>query len=142
MAGKAKISRIPQRLLKTVTFDGTAGFGAVGTNITIVTITGRVLIRELVMFCTVNLVAPGGTVGMKALAGQTIIAATSTNDIDANDFWIDQTPEPESSLVAGLMKDLQISNDLIIEPLTAAVTAGAFEVSIYWMPLSFDGNLT
>lgn len=139
MAGKVLVSRTPKRILKVITFTGAAGLGGLGTNVTLATVVGRVLIRHLVLFCTTDLVAAGGTVGLKGLAGATIIAATSTNDINVNRFWIDQTPEPESS---ASIKDLAMSANLIIEPLTTAVSAGAFEVSIYWTPLSLGGNLT
>ena len=140
MPGKALISRVPKHFVKTLTLTGASGLGLVSVDIPVLTITGRVLMRELAIFCSTALASAGGGVLSMGTANNPggIIPKTTATIIDINEFWRDTTPELESSPV---IKDEAIAANVIIQPTVATVESGVLEVSIYWSPLSIDGNL-
>jgi hypothetical protein len=130
---------------KTVTFTGAAGAGAVGTT-TVFTVTGEILIVALTPTCTVNLTTTGGT-GTLALgvtsATTFFIAATTGDDIDAGDIWVDATPtEANAFALPSGFKDIWCTDNVIITHATNAATAGAIRFDMYWMPLSSDGAVS
>lgn len=135
----------PDRVTKTVTFDGTAGLGAVG-NVPIFTVTGDVLFKQLIAICTVNLeeAAPTATLEL-GVVGNTpfFIAATPALDLDAGDIWVDATPTEVIALAlpAGF-KELIIRAANIVGTVAAqAINAGAIRYNCLWIPLSADGRV-
>lgn len=139
-AGKNLLTRVPNHFVKTITFTGASGLGLVNVDVVVGVVTGRVLLRETVIFCTATLASAGGgslSLGVTNNAG-TLIANTTATDIDANLFWRDPTPELESS---GAIMDQVISSNLKILPTTATTESGVLEVTLFWLPLSVDGNL-
>lgn len=138
MAAAPYTRRIPKRFKKTITFDGTAGNGVVGT-VAVGTVTGSILITAGAVRCTTNLASGGGTVSLgTAGAVDALIASTTATDIDANEFWQDATPE---SKVSPAIANIAVGGSIILTVAGADVTAGVLEVVFYWLPLSDDGNL-
>lgn len=138
MPGANLLTRVPRHLVKTLTFDGTS-VGDVGTD-TIATCTGRVLITHLSAFCSTGLAGATATIEL-GVAGNTaaLIAQATATDIIANEFWNDATPT--DLLVASAITDQLVASSIILTTATAAVSAGVLEFSMFWLPLSINGNL-
>ena len=134
---KPLLTRVPNHFAKTLTFDGTS-VGDVGTD-AIATVTGRVLITHMTGFCSTLLVGSGATIelGTANNTGE-LIAQTTAENLDANEFWNDATPEAEAS---NAVTDKTVAANIILTVGTAAVTAGVLEITMYWLPLSTDGQL-
>ena len=132
-------TRVPKLFRKTITFDGTAGNGVVGT-VAIGTVTGAVILQFGGVRCTTDLASSGGTVEL-GCAGNTaaIVAQTTATDIDSGEFWQDATPEAKVSPAISLKN---VGGNIILTVATADVTAGVLEFDFYWLPLSSDGNLS
>lgn len=141
MSAKDLITSQSKHFVKTITFTGASGLGLVNTDVVAATITGRVLMQELGIFCSADLTESGGatlSLGTDAAAAS-MIAATTVTTMDAGEHWND------TSIifgVAAVLKDLAISSNLLMEVLTGTVTGGVLEVSILWSPLSLGGNIT
>lgn len=137
LAGLPLARRVPRPCIKTITFDGTT-VGAQGA-LTVFTVTGAVLITELVARCKTLLAGASATIEL-GVAGNTaaLIAQTTATDIDAGEFWQDSSPEAGVS-PAVTMK--AVTGNIIATIGTADITSGVLEITAYWKPLSADGNL-
>ena len=135
-----------RREQKSLTFTGAAGLGAIGT-FALFTVTGEVLIVALVPFCTVDVGVDAGTFVASMQLGVTgatnlLIATTPAADIDANEFWVDSTPDANGVAVPAGLKDIAITADITGEVTstgTQKVNAGTIRFDLYWLPLSSDG---
>jgi len=138
MPGSTLLTRVPRHFVKTITFDGTSGNGAVGT-VAIATVTGRVRILRGSAFCSTLIAGATATIEL-GTANNTagIIAQTTGTDLDANEFWRDATPEAE---VSAALENLNVGASIILTVGTAAVSSGVIEFSFYWEPVSIGGNL-
>lgn len=140
-----------QRTIKTVTFTGAAGLGAVGTG-NIFTVTGEVFITHLTAFCSTNIGvdAGSGTASMQwGYTGATngIIATTTATAIDANEWWHSNTPTASVSFIGGQNNYLGVATtvDIVFEVTssgTQLVNAGVITWTALWYPLSADGSVT
>ncbi len=131
------LKRIVRNFIKTVTFDGTT-WGDVGTD-TIATVTGRVLLTHMSVYCTTSLTSSGGTLELGSPDNTpSLIALTTASDIDSADFWRDATPEVD---VVGATTDMLIAANITLTTATAIVSAGVLEFVFLWLPISSDGNL-
>lgn len=141
MPGKVLISRVPDRFVRTITLTGASGLGLVDVDIAVATITGRVLLNDIAIFCSTLLASSGGGVIAFGSVGTTsgIIEVTTATEIDADEFWRDATPELE---VSRAINDRVIGGaNLILRPTVATIQSGVLEVAMYWTPMSADGNL-
>ncbi len=132
--------RIPRRFTKTVTFDGSAGGGAVGT-VAVATVTGSVLITHGGVRCLTLPVSAGGGTLKFGCAGNTdgLILQTTATSILAGNWWQDATPEVGiSPAIINQLVDL----NLILTVGTATITAGVLEIVLFFIPCSDDGNLS
>lgn len=130
-----------RRAEKTITFTGAAGLGAQGA-VPIFTVTGQVIVVALAPFCTVNLVGASATLSLGVTGATTLfIASTTAADIDADEFWIDATPDASGIALPAATKDIAIATNIIGTVGTADITAGAIRFVCYWMPLSSNGNV-
>lgn len=131
-------NRVPRKFIKTVTFDGTAGAGTVGT-VAVGTVTGSILFTHLTARVKTSLVG-AATIEM-GVAGNTaaLIAQSTATDLDANEFWQDATPE---SGVSSAIVDKAVKGNLILTVGSDDITAGVIEIVGYWLPLSDDGALS
>lgn len=133
---------------KTITFDGTAGLGAIGT-FNVATVTGEVSIVELVPFCTADVTVDGGTGAASMQLGivnatNLFIVTTPAADIDVNEFWIDATPDANGIAIPSALKDIAVTQNIqgeVTSTGTQKVNGGAIRFDVYWMPLSSDGNV-
>ena len=129
---------------KTITFTGAAGFGAPGTAVALFTVTGEVLVVALVPFCTTNLLeaAPTATVAL-GVTGSTalFIAATNSVEIDANEFWVDTTPDANGIALPAALKDIVITDNVVLTPATQNTNAGVIRFDLVYIPLSTDGSV-
>jgi hypothetical protein len=138
-AGKNLLSRVPNHFVKTITFTGASGLGLINVDVPVGTITGRILIKELAIFCSSTMVGATATIQFgTTLSSNAIIVATTVTDIDNRDFWRDTTPE---SQISTAIRDLVAEGILVYEPQVATITGGVLELSCFWLPLSVDGNL-
>ena len=129
-----------RRATKTLTFDGSAGLGAVGA-VPLFTVTGDVLVIRIMPYCTVDLVGATATLALGVTGSTTLfIAATTATTIDAGLGWFSITPVDSLALPAAL-KEIAVSNNIIGTVAVAAVTAGAVRFDVDWEPLSADGNV-
>lgn len=130
---------------KTVTFAGTAGTGATGTAVPVFTVTGEVLVVALVPFCTTLLTeaAPTAVISL-GVTGATALFIANTNsvDIDANEFWVDTTPDANGIALPAALKDIVITDNIIVTPATQNTTAGVIRFDLVYIPLSVDGNVS
>ena len=128
---------------KTVAFDGTSGNGAQGS-VTVFTVTGEVLVATIVHYCTENLEGASATISSGVTGSTSLFVVNPTGgapDIDANEFWIDATPDAYGVALDAKQKDIVIDQDVILTIGTADITDGTLEITCHWMPISTDGNV-
>lgn len=132
--------RVPKKpATKTLTFDGTSGNGATGS-VNVFTVTGRVWIQALFIWCSENLAGATATIAL-GVTGNTaeFLAATTATDIDSGDFWDGTTP----NLGAGnAIVDKVTGLDVIGTIATANITDGTLQFDCYWMPISSGAQLS
>lgn len=124
---------------KTVSFDGTAGNGAVGT-VNLFTVTGDVL---AIVFATCSENLAGATATIEAgISGNTagLIAQTTATNINVNESWTDATPTTIEALATS-PRIIAQGADIIATIGTANVTDGTLNFYCLWRPLSTNGNL-
>jgi len=134
---------------KTITFAVGAGTGSVGT-VTVYTIAGRVLVKDLTVFCTSDVTEAAG--------GATLIMGTASNtdwfretadadELDANEWWIHAT-----GMVAGVeserlqngstsMNGVHCSEDIILTVGAQNLTGGVVEFDVWYYPITATGRL-
>lgn len=140
MGMRALIDRVPKMFRKTITFDGTSGNGAVGT-VNLGTVTGSVILKDLVAVCKSDLVSGGGgsvSLGTSGLV-QGLLATTLATDLDQSEVWDGASPKLG---VASHIVDKTVTQNLILTITTAAITGGSIEFTGLWVPASSDGNLS
>lgn len=129
---------------KTVTFTGGAGAGAVGT-VTCFTVTGEILVVALSTYCSTNLTEAGATATLTlgvTSSATLFIGSTNSTDIDAGEFWVSTTPTANGIALPAPMKDIVITDNVILTCGTQATNAGVLRLDMYWMPLSSDAAVS
>ena len=132
---------IPTTTLKTVTFTGAAGAGAVGS-VSLYTVTGEVLVVALVCICDTDLTEAlaTATVALGVTSSTALfIAATNSTLIDAGEFWVSTTPTANGIALPAAMKDIVITDDIIITCGAQNTNGGVLRFQLLWMPLSANG---
>lgn len=132
---------------KTITFTGAANFGQAGTNVTVYTITGRVLIVYFPPpFCTTGLGEAGATatvsLGTASQVGA-IISATDSVNIDTNEWWEPDTLGQGYGLALTAKFPAGVSESIIINCLVQNTNAGvlAFQ-GVHYIPLTAGAALS
>jgi hypothetical protein len=126
---------------KSAAFTAGAGTGDVGT-FALFTVTGQVIVR-IIAVCTETVVegVGGGTMEV-GITGDTatIIAQTTSTNLDVNEIWHDATPDADIEALS-VMSDFIIVNggDIFITIAGQNVTDGTVEFTCYWTPISTDG---
>lgn len=130
---------------KTITFDGGAGSGAVGT-VTVFTITGRVLITRFpAAFCSTGLSEAGATATLTfgTTNGAAIFAAAiNAVDIDTGEWWWAAAP----TTAKGTQWDetgfpVAVSGNLILTVGAQNVTGGVLVFDLWYIPITDNGAL-
>jgi len=127
---------------KIVTFDGTAGLGAVG-NVALFTVTGEIIVVRISGFCSVDvteaLASATISLGVTSLVAA-MIAATAAINIDAGEFWVSTVPATSMTYAANC-KDMLVTDSIVAAVATQAVNGGTIRFDVLWLPLSSDGLL-
>ena len=132
---------------KTITFDGTAGKGAIG-NVIWFTVTGAVLIEYIVGLTEATLVGATATItlGVENLTNR-FIAATLATLLAAGTIWVDTGPDADAIALTAALKQIVMiassagANDIASAVATAAITGGALRIEVGYRPLSDDGKI-
>ena len=136
---------------QTITFDGSAGLGAVGAN-DMFTITGRVWIEWITVHCTGDLTEAGATATI-ALGGATdtdgFCDQINAVNLDNGEWWMAGTQaggliSPDVNHSAGSVT-AQVSKvtdeDIILTVGTQAVNGGSIVIDVLYLPITDDGVL-
>jgi hypothetical protein len=129
------------RVSKTAAFTAGAGTGDVGT-FALFTVTGQVIVK-IVAVCTETVVegVGGGTVEV-GITGDTatIIAQTTSTNLDVNEIWHDATPDADIEALS-VMSEFIIVNggDIFITIAGQDVTDGTVVFHCFWTPLDSTG---
>lgn len=132
-----------QRAIKTVTFDGTAGGGAVGT-VALFTVTGRVRIVSISAYVSTTLTESvgDGTISLGDTGNVTrFIAATTSAGLAAGEVWVDATPNQVAEAMPAALRDVIESANVQFDVVLRNITGGVIEVYCQWMPLSSGATL-
>lgn len=127
---------------KTITFTGGAGAGAVG-QVAVYTVTGQVLIKQLVVRCTTTLVGATATLSLgRAASVSALIGVTTATTITAGQFWADTTPLAGLKGLTAALQNVLANLNITLDVLVAAITAGVLVVDAIYVPLTSDGALS
>lgn len=139
--------KAPYPVIKTITFDGTSGKGAVGT-FDLFTLTGRVVVVSFEAYCGTTVSVDGaGTASMQAgVENDTdlFIPTTQADTIDADEHWLDATPTANGKALAAANKDIAISQNIQGEVTTTdaqKVDGGVVVFTVWYIPSTDDGRL-
>jgi len=128
---------VGQKTTKALTFANDTG------TVSLFTVTGDVRVN-IIAICKTNVASAAAANIRMGVSGndQAMISDTLATDLDANEFWNDQSPT--SNIQAGdRVRSYDISNgDDVILTLDAQVDSGAITFYCLWTPLSSDGNVT
>lgn len=130
---------------RTITFTGAANLGAVGSPITIWTLTGRVHLVELYQFVSTAMASTlnTGTIacGTAASTEDFFAAFTVGAGVMATGDWFDGSVSvPE--IGDGMMHNGKVLNaNLIFTIATNPITSGVLVVDGYYMPLTAGASL-
>lgn len=139
----------PNISLKTFTFDGTAGFGAIG-NCTLFTTTGAVHIVSIDAVVTTTVTVDGGT-GTASLSlgvtnATTLFVGTTTASglTSTNKHWQSTTPTANGIAQAAAQQDIDISQNIVAAVTstgTQKVNGGVVDFRVVWFPITANGVL-
>ncbi len=148
--GPTASDSIIKRARKAITFDGSAGNGAVGT-VTVFTITGRVLIHRVLAFCTAGLFG-GATATLRCggvLDTDGLFDQVNAADLDNNEWW--QQAAPQRGLVSldgghdGGYISSQVQKmtdeDVILTVREAVISGGTIIFDVWYEAVTDDGAL-
>ena len=126
---------------KTITFDSGTGTGAIGA-VPLFTVTGEVLVSKIVPYITTNLAGSSATIALGVTGGvEDFIAATTATDMDADEFWVDTTPDANGVAIPAALQDILITDNIIGTVATAAISGGVVDITVFWRKISVDGNV-
>ena len=145
ISGGQSIHGVKGPVIKSITFTA-GGTGAAGTETDLFTVTGDVIVVAIIPFCTTNLTQSAGTPDLALGANNDtnlFVSATTATDIDANDFWVDASPtEVGGVALPAALKDIVITDNIsCIVGGTNNIDAGVIDFTVYWLPISTDGNV-
>lgn len=141
MPGLTLLSRVPNHFRKRITFTGVAGAGAVGT-VAIATVTGEVLITYLTARCVTTIVTTTAgeiELGVASNTAELIAQIADAGDLIATEYWVGATPTQVNAATAII--DKSVAANIILTVGTSPMTAGVIDFTMFWLPLSTDGNL-
>lgn len=122
------------RALKELTFSNDTG------TVPLFTVTGDVRI-ELIAICKTSLASIAGANMRLGIVGYTnaILVDTLATELDANEFWNDQSPTDEIQTSDRARRyDISNGNDIVLT-LDAQIDSGAITFYCYWTQHSTNG---
>lgn len=130
---------VPTLTEKIITFvAGTTG--AVGAT-TVFSVTGQIQVVNLLPFTTTLLAENGATATVSLGTAETValfIAASEPEDFETGDFWTAVVPALKSIAIPAALKDIAVSEDIILTIANDTITSGVVEFYLRWIPLSSD----
>ena len=132
-----------RRTVKTLTFTGGAGLGAVGA-VPLMTVTGAVNVSLITGFVTTDLTVAAGATLALGVTGSTskFIAATDASTLlTTAPIWLSTTATAAALAIPAACKDIMIAANIIGTVGVDAISAGVMVFVVYWLPLTNDGNL-
>src|SRR3972149_1135501 len=119
------------KVRKTITFTGASGLGQVSVAVPLFTLSGRIRIAHLSVFCTLTLVGATATIalGTASLTGGLITATTATN-IVTNRWWNDLLNDTGIQQESANSIDVLLSESIIATIGTAGVTGGTLVIDV------------
>ena len=136
-------------LSKAITFDGTAGNGAIG-NVVYFTITGAVHVVSWDAVVEVTVGVDGGTGVASCSLGTTgtttlfVAATTATLLTTTNKLWYSATPNANGIALPATYKDIAVQQNLVLAVTssgTQKVNAGRIRLTVSYLPTTADGQL-
>lgn len=136
----------PRLERKSVTFNGTAGNGVVGT-VALFTVTGEVEILRIVPTVVLTLTedpVPGGAtlaLGVTNLPAL-FIAATTALNLATGEFWTEATGGGTANsgiAIPAALKDIAVTSNIIGTVAVDDITGGTLRFDVIWRPLSANG---
>lgn len=147
--GGTPSSSVVQKVQKSITFDGTAGKGAIG-NVTYFTITGAVHVVSLDAVIETSLTEDAGT-GVSScslgVAGATtlfVAAVLSSALVSTTPLWYTATPNATGIALDAKYKDIAIAANIVLAVTstgTRKVTGGKITLTATYIPITSDGYL-
>lgn len=136
---------------KTIAFDGTAGLGLETSDVTVFTLTGRVLIHAITAFCSETLEGATATIEL-GVTGDTdaFITQTTATSVAADEWWAVAAAATASgttladSQTGGATTSQRakaISASIILTIGTADVTNGTLVFDVLYTPLTDGARL-
>ena len=133
-----------RRSTTTITFDGTAGAGGIGT-VTVFSITpdanAQFYVARIIPYCITDLAGATATVALLVGFAPAAIAATLATDIDAGEFWFSTAPAKSGAIPAALMNIVFANANITLDVAVAAITAGVLRIDVDYIPLTDGFNL-
>jgi len=132
------------KVTKTVTFDGSAGGGESGTPVPVFEITGRVLEKDVAIFCTESLQTVGGNDSISLQvgdAGSLFLLSSEPEDVDTGD-WVVHTGGGQGDGVPLNPYEHALSDDVVFLISSGAIVSGELVVTMWYEPITEDGALT
>ena len=140
---------ITKMALKTITFTGAAGLGAIG-NCSLFTVTGGVHIVSIDAVVTTTVTVDGGTGTASLSLGVTnsttlFIGATTANTLTStNKHWQSTTPTANGIAQAAAQQDIDISQTIVAAVTssgTQLVNGGVIDLRVVWYPITSGASL-
>lgn len=129
---------------RTVTFDGTAGAGAVGTA-AIFDVSGEVLAKVLAV-CTTSVTGTSlanVSLGVTGSASYLITTTSPGTALAAGEIWHDATPDSRVEASSVMSEKVITDGSVILLNVGGSnLTGGAVKLVCLWKPISLDGDLT
>ena len=130
-----------RKTVKTITFTGAAGLGAVGA-VPLFTVTGAVDISAIAGFVTTSLTINAGATLALGVTGSTSLfigATAGTGLLSTTAIWVSTTPTAAGLALPSATKDIMVMANIIGTVAVDAITAGVIVVTAYWLPITSDG---
>lgn len=136
----------------TITFTGAANLGAVGS-VPVFTITGRVYLDTITVFCTTGLTeaAPTATIALGCSDDtDAMITAVNAVDIDTNEWWTASIPAAGAYTLAAnnttgqttIPRNKLLATNVIFTVAAQNVTGGVLVIDAFYWPVTDNGLLT
>jgi hypothetical protein len=130
--------------ITSITFTA-GGTGANGTETTLFTVTGAVLVLNITAYVTTDLTESAGTPTLSLGINNDVaifIAATTATALDAGELWVDTAPDANVIALPAVMKDILVEENISCTVAgTNNISAGVISFSVSWTPISSDGNV-
>ncbi len=145
-SGGAQAHEASERVARKEMVFTAAGAGLQGATTDVFTITGAILVRYLLVYCTTTLTDTEGAPTLSL--GHTnnvdhITAVTTASGILAGEFWHADPAVADTSDMNTAFQNEIYEENIVIDVANPAgnIDAGAITFTMYWHPITSDGNV-